>query len=84
MPSMREQVPPALRMPVGVASLVVGVGAISIGYILSLTGMVLVFGLHPIAQSGVSTGEALTVTVVGMVLLAVGITGWRGFMYFAY
>jgi len=84
MTTLRERVPPALRMPMGISSLAVGIVGVGIGYILGLMGLVLFFNLHPIAENGVSTFEAISVTLIGIAVLAVGIAGWRAFMYFAY
>lgn len=83
MATLRERVPAPLEMPVGLSALVVGILGIGIGYILTLMGLVLVFGLHGIAEE-LTTIESLTVTAIGILVVAVGVAGWRGFMYFAY
>lgn len=82
--ALREQVPKSLRGPVGFASLAVMLVGLTVGYILTTTGIVLYTGLHPIEQGSVSSGEGIAVTVIGVVILVIGYMGWRGFTYFAY
>lgn len=83
MATLRERVPEPLEMPVGIAGVAVGIVGIGIGYILTLMGLVLVFGLHGIAED-LTTVESLSVTAIGLVVVAIGLAGWRAFMYFAY
>lgn len=82
MVTLKEQVPKPLRGPMGLVSLVVGVLGISVGYIITLLGLSLYFDLT--LPNQISAGESLVVLAVGLVALAVGYFGWRGFMYFAY
>jgi hypothetical protein len=82
--TLREQVPKPLRGPVGFASLGIMLLGVTVGYILTSVGITLYLNLHPIQQGAVSTGEGIAVTVLGVVTLAIGYLGWRGFNYFAY
>ncbi len=83
MATLRERVPEPLEMPVGLAGVAVGILGIGVGYILTLMGLVLFFGLHGVAED-LTTIESLTVTAVGLVVVGIGLAGWRAFMYFAY
>lgn len=82
--AIRERVPKPLRGPAGFASLVVMILGVVVGYVLVTTGITLFFDLHPIRQGAISDFEGIAVTVVGLVSLAVGYGGWRGFTYFSY
>ncbi|WP_158057449.1 hypothetical protein [Halorussus halophilus] len=82
--ALREQIPKPLRGPVGFMSLFVMLAGVVIGYVLTVTGITLYFGLQPFPEGAVSSTEALTVMVVGFAVIGVGYAGWRGFNYFAY
>ncbi|MFB6094614.1 MAG: hypothetical protein ABEJ77_06700 [Halanaeroarchaeum sp.] len=82
MVTLQQRVPDRLQLPASFASLFLGIAGITLGYVFTLTGIVLYFDLHPVAQH-ISVVESVTVFVVGLVVFAVGVVGWRGFMYFA-
>ncbi|MFB6094963.1 MAG: hypothetical protein ABEJ71_00730 [Halodesulfurarchaeum sp.] len=83
MTTLRERVPRGLRTPLSISTVIVGIAGIGVGYILTLTGIVMYFNLHSVAKY-LSATESITVTVVGLVVFGIGVTGWRGYMYFAY
>lgn len=82
--TLREQVPKPLRGPVGFASLGIMMLGATIGYIITTVGITIYFGLSPLEPSAVDTGESLAIIAIGLVTLAIGYLGWRGFNYFAY
>lgn len=82
--ALREQVPKPLRGPVGFASLTVMLFGVVFGYVLTVTGITLYFGLQPFPEGAVTATESLIVTAVGLAVVGVGYAGWRGFNYFAY
>lgn len=82
MVTLQQRVPDRLQLPVSFASLFLGISGITLGYVFTLTGIVLYFNLHPVAEN-LSVIESMTVFAVGLVVFAIGVAGWRGFMYFA-
>lgn len=80
--SVREQVPKSLRMPIGFLSIALMIVGITMGYIFTMFGITLIFDLN--ALRGVSTTEAVSVTLFGVGSLIAGYFGWKGFLYFSY
>lgn len=78
---LKEHVPPGARGPVGVGSLLIGVLGFTIGYILVVLGIALVYDLAP---HEVPTYDAVMVFLIGAVLVVSGYLGLKGFMYFSY
>lgn len=81
--SIRERIPPVLRGPVGLASLVVMLAGVTVGYVVTVLGVTLYFDLNGLDE-GITDVEAVQVTLVGLGALTVGWLGWRGFTRFAY
>lgn len=81
MSTLKEAVPSSVRGPVGIGSLIVGVFGLTIGYILFVLGVSLVYDLAP---HTVSTTEGGMVVLTGIGLAVLGYAGLRGFMYFSY
>jgi len=82
MVSVAGRLPDALRGPVSVLSLVVAVLGVTVGYVVVLWGLSLVFDMQGYGAA-ITTGGALAVVAGGLVSLAVGYAGWRGFMRIA-
>lgn len=79
----RERIPPALRGPVGVASLCLMLAGVTVGYVITVLGVTLYFDLNGLDER-ITDVEAVQVTLVGIGALTVGWLGWRGFTRFAY
>lgn len=79
--SVEQRVPAWLVGPAGVASLFVGLVSIVLGYIFTVIGVTLFFGLNGI--QGITQSEAVVVIATGVVLVGVAYLGYRGFMRFA-
>lgn len=81
--ALRERVPKPLRGPLGFGSIAVMILGLIVGYIFTLVGITLFFGMGDPAEA-LSATESLTISAVGIVFVTVGILGWKGFNYFAY
>lgn len=81
--SLKNRVPPRLVGPIGLGSILVMIAGLTTGYILTILGITLYFG-HGIAASDLVWWESLTVSAIGLVLIAVGYYGWKGFTHFSY
>jgi len=79
--SVRQRVPDALRGPLGAASLLVGIAGAVLGYIFTMLGVTLVFGLN---DKGLTTVQSATVIATGLALVGVAYAGYKGFMTFGY
>lgn len=81
--TLKDQVPNRLRGPVGFGSLGVMILGLVVGYIFTLVGITLYFGMGDPAEA-LSAVESLLISVVGVLCIAVGWLGWKSFNYFAY
>lgn len=81
--TLKNRVPPRLTGPIGLGSILVMIGGLTVGYILTILGITLYFG-HGIAAPELVWWESLTISAIGLVLIAVGYYGWKGFTYFSY
>ncbi|QCJ47777.1 MULTISPECIES: hypothetical protein [Haloprofundus] len=81
--SLKHRVPPRLQQPVGFASLGLTLVGAVIGYVLTILGITLYFGLNGLGDA-ITTVDSFIVIATGLVCLAAGYAGWRGFMTFAY
>ncbi|WP_224332258.1 hypothetical protein [Haloprofundus halobius] len=72
-----------MQQPLGLASLGLTLVGAVVGYILTMLGITLYFGLNGLGND-ITTVESFIVMGTGLVCLAAGYTGWRGFMTFAY
>ncbi|WP_284014282.1 hypothetical protein [Halobaculum litoreum] len=80
--SVRTRIPESVKGPLGVVSLAVMILGLVVGYIFTMIGVTLYFGLNGI--EGISTGESVLVVATGLVCLVAGYFGWKGFIGFAY
>lgn len=81
--ALKDSVPKTLRGPVGFGSLGVMILGLVVGYIFTMVGITLYFGMGDPAET-LSAFESLLISAVGIGCIAVGWLGWRSFNYFAY
>lgn len=83
--TLRDAVPKPLQTPLGVTSLGVMMAGVTLGYIITMLGITLYFDLNGSPTAGaISRIESLQVVLVGLICLAAGYVGWRGFLMFSY
>jgi hypothetical protein len=82
--ALKTSVPKSLRGPIGLLSIIIALLGAAIGYIFLLFGLSLYFKLVPQMNQTMTQSESIVVIVTGIVVIAVGYAGWRGFHYFAY
>lgn len=82
MVSVAERIPERLRGPASVLSLGLGILGVTVGYVVVLWGLSLVFDMQGYGAQ-ITTAGALAVVAGGVACLAVGYAGWRGFMRIA-
>lgn len=81
--ALKDQVPKTLRGPVGFGSLGVMILGLVVGYIFTMVGIILYFGMGDPAEA-LSAVESLLISGVGIGCIALGWLGWKSFNYFAY
>lgn len=81
--ALKDNVPKSLRGPIGFGSLGVMILGLVVGYILTLAGLTIYFGMGDPAEA-LSAIESITIMGVGLACFAVGYAGWKSFTYFAY
>lgn len=83
--ALKNKVPKTLRGPIGFGSLGVMILGLVVGYIFTVAGLTIYFGLGS-GPADVLNGsiDALLISAVGLVCIAVGFLGWKSFNYFAY
>lgn len=81
--ALKDSVPKQLRGPIGFGSLGVMILGLVVGYIFTMVGLTLYFGMGDPAEV-LSAGESLIISGVGLLSIAVGYLGWKSFNYFAY
>lgn len=79
--TVEQRIPAPLVGPLGAVSLLVGLISIVMGYIFTVIGVTLFFGLNGL--SGVTRGDAILVIGTGILLIGVAYAGYKGFMRFA-
>lgn len=81
--ALRDSVPEPLRGPVGFGSLAVMIFGLVVGYVLTMVGITLYFGMGQPAEA-LSGIESLAISVIGVLCIGVGYLSWKSFNYFAY
>lgn len=81
--ALKDHVPKQLRGPVGFGSLGVMILGLVVGYIFTMVGIILYFGMGDPAEA-LSTFQSLLISAVGIGCIALGWLGWKSFNYFAY
>ena len=81
--ALKDHVPQQLRGPIGFGSLGVMILGLVVGYIFTLVGITLYFGMGDPAEA-LTAVESILISVVGLVCIGIGYLGWKSFTYFAY
>ncbi|WP_132057557.1 hypothetical protein [Halorussus amylolyticus] len=81
--ALKDTVPKPLRGPIGFGSLGVMILGLVVGYIFTMVGITLYFGMGDPAEA-LSAFESIVVGLVGVACIVVGYLGWKSFNYFAY
>lgn len=81
--ALKDSVPEPLRGPVGFGSLAVMILGLVVGYIFTMLGVILYFGMGEPAEA-LSGGESLAISAIGLLCIGVGYLSWKSFNYFAY
>ena len=79
--SVEQRIPKSLVGPLGIVSLVVGLAGIVLGYIFTVIGITLFFGLNGL--QGVTRVDAVIVIASGIVCVGIAYLGYKGFMRYA-
>ncbi|ACV12012.1 hypothetical protein Huta_1842 [Halorhabdus utahensis DSM 12940] len=83
MATVREQIPRPLRAPTSLGLLGVGILGLAIGYAVSMFGLMSLIGLEPYSDP-IPTVEAGKILLIGIVMIAAGYGGFKGFFRVAY
>lgn len=76
-----RRLPSAVKGPLGLGSLVLGIVGAVVGYVFVILGITMYFDLNSLT---ISNTQSMVIVVAGFVSLAVAYAGWRGFMRLAY
>ncbi|WP_313690932.1 hypothetical protein [Halorarum halobium] len=79
--SVEQRIPQRFIGPLGVLSLFVGLASIVMGFIFSVIGLTVFFGLNGL--QGATSTDGVIVMVTGIALVGVSYLGYKGFMRFA-